>query len=109
MRTDIPNKQKEKTCIHIITKDEQMTAFMQCCDVFEKFKVILGPIGTLEVESNSKETIDKFVKAKSSDIIAIFDDAGYGWIDDTVKAVSNGIKWMLFSDVIKKIISSEKV
>ena len=109
MRTDIPNKQKEKTCIHIITKDEQMTAFMQCCDVFEKFKVILGPIGTLEVESNSTEIIDKLVKSKSSDIIAIFDDAGYGWIDDTVKSVSNGTNWMLFSDMIKKIISSEEV
>jgi len=95
--------------INIITKDEQMTAFMQCCDVFEKFRVVLGPHVQIETESNSTEIIDKLVKSKSSDIIAIFDDTGYGWIDDNVKVVSNGIKWMLFSDMIKKIISSEEV
>jgi len=95
--------------INIITKDEQMTAFMQCCDVFEKFRVVLGHCGKIETESNSTEIIDKLLKEKSSDIIAIFDETGYGWIDDNVKVVSNGKKWMLFSDLIRKITSSEEV
>ena len=96
--------------INIITKDEQMTAFMQCCDVFEKFRVVLGHCGKIETESNSTEIIDKLLKEKSSDIIAIFDETGYGWIDDNVKVISDGKKWMLFSDFIKKIkvITEEK-
>ena len=93
--------------INIITKDEKITAFMQCCDVFEKFKVVLGPHVQIETESSSTEIIDKLVKSKSSDVIAIVDDTGYGWIDDTVQVVSNGKNWMSLSDLIEKMISCQ--
>lgn len=77
-----------------------MTHFMQACDVFESFKVVLGDV--FEIESNvpAQLVYDKIVSTGEIPIAVV----GAEVISNPkIKAVSDGAKWVTIDNFIKYI------
>lgn len=91
----------------IVTKDINLTKFMQCADIFESFKVLHEYTTEVVIKTTNKISI-VVEDIKKNDtkgvVIALFlKETGEGWYDDTIRVLSFGKKWLLFKDYLKDI------
>lgn len=101
--------------INVVTQNVAMTQMMQRLDVFETFKVMLGP--TIEVVADLVEphtltealqdlhtTYDES-QGKDFKAIAVFvpGNPEGAWRDPNIKCVSTGQKWGLMTEYLKAL------
>ena len=99
----------------LLFRDGITTAFMQHADVFEKFKVAIGPvlIATLEAGRDPIEVAEKVREAslapaaKGCSLVAAWNADGVYYQDPTVKAVSTGGRWATLEDFISITVTTK--
>ena len=92
-----------------------MDDFMHAADVFETHKA-LATVHTCDIEFdkepsqdviNTSLTMIKHTLEKEHRVVAVFSPAcPGGYVDNTVKTISNGRTWRRLDDVIKSYLKS---
>jgi len=95
----------------VICKDKKKTAMLQAADMFEPFKVILEYNTTVGFKTQTCRQdylewyiprLKQLLESDGEAPIAIFSPGSPvgAWRDKTVKSISTGQKWCLFSDYL---------
>lgn len=115
MPSTLQPKTKNSIPVVIVSGNRGMDDFMHAADVFEPFKA-LATVHTLDIEFDkepSQAVINSSLNAikgwleKDHRVVAVFSPGcPGGYVDNTVKTISNGQTWRRLDDVLKSYLAS---
>jgi hypothetical protein len=89
--------------VTILFNDRDATKFMQHCDVFEPFKVVVKPAIATVCEDYGESHVQALLRECASGrfgVVAVFDETTCYYRDPAVKVVSSGLEWGALDDML---------
>jgi hypothetical protein len=104
-RTDRNRDNNQMNKMTVVFKSVNKTNLMQNAGMFERFKVIVEPVVTVDTTTPFTEFVRRMqsIQGPYSAPIAIRDNStGEEWVDESVIVVSNGQNWALFTKFLNQ-------